>query len=144
MVLMNMKLFLKICFFIVLVFCFSCEDKGWFTNCSDCTASEPVETNLLVKLEKDQPEIIINVFEGELEDSILYASRTVSFQVDNSFWVKINEKYTVTASYNIDGKIYTAIDSATPKVKYTETQCEDACYYVYDKVVNLRLKYTAD
>jgi hypothetical protein len=138
-----MKMCLRIFLFIVLVFCFSCEDKGWFTDCKDCTQTEPDVANLLVKLRKDESQITINVFEGELEDSVLYESQIVSGYIDYNFTVSINRKYTVTATYNIDGKAYTAVDSATPKVKYTETQCDEACYYVYDRVIDLRLKYTA-
>jgi hypothetical protein len=142
MALKFMKSVFRIFFLIVIVICFSCEDKGWFTDCSDCTSDEPEKATLLIKLKETESQVLVNVYEGELEDSVLYGSAN-SYGSEYNFTVGLNKKYTVTATYNIEGKIYTAIDSATPKVRYTETQCEEACYYVYDKVVDLRLKYTA-
>lgn len=142
MVLRVMKSFFRILFLVVIVICFSCEDKGWFTDCSDCTSNEPEKAILLIKLKKTESQVIVNVYEGELEDSVLYGS-AIPWGSEYNFTVGLNKKYTVTATYNIEGNTYTAVDSATPKVKYTETQCEEACYYVYDRVVDLRLKYTA-
>ncbi len=132
----------RIFFLAVIAVCFSCEDKGWFTDCSGCTSFEPEEAVLLIKLKDIESQVIINVYEGEIEDSVIYGSAIFSGQEYN-FKVGLNKKYTLTATYFIGGKTYTAIDSATPKVRYTETQCEDACYFVYDRVVDLRLKYTA-
>jgi len=57
--------------------------------------------------------------------------------------VSLNKKYTVTATYQIDGDTYIAVDSAFPRVKYTKEQCEDPCYFVYDRIVDLRIKYLA-
>jgi hypothetical protein len=136
-----MKSVCKIIFLAAIVICFSCEDKGWFTDCSDCTSNEPEKAILLIKLKETESLVVINVYEGELEDSVLYGS-TIFGGSEYNFTVGLNKKYTVTATYNINGNTYTAIDSATPKVRYTETQCEEACYFVYDRVVDLRLKYT--
>jgi hypothetical protein len=141
MELKSMKIVFKIFFLAVIVICFSCEDKGWFTDCSDCTSNEPEKAILLIKLKETESLVVINVYEGELEDSVLYGS-TIFGGSEYNFTVGLNKKYTVTATYNIEGNTYTAIDSATPKVRYTETQCEEACYFVYDRVVDLRLKYT--
>jgi hypothetical protein len=137
-----MKTIFRIFFLVVIAVCFSCEDKGWFTDCSDCTQNEPEKAILLIKLKDTESQVIINVYEGELEDSVLYGS-VIFWSSEYNFTVGLNKKYTLTATYNIEGKTYTAIDSATPKVRYTETQCEEACYFVYDRVVDLRLKYTA-
>jgi hypothetical protein len=56
--------------------------------------------------------------------------------------VPINKKYTATATYYKSDIKYVAVDSATPRVKYDKNQCDDPCYFVYDRVVDLRLKYT--
>jgi hypothetical protein len=133
---------IRIFFLAVMTVCFSCEDKGWFADCSDCTSSEPRMTTLVVKLKDIDAPVYVNIYEGELEDSVLY-DFTEFFGTEYTPMVNLNKRYTITATYHIDGNIYTAIDSATPKVKFTEDQCEEACYYVYDKVVDLRLKYTA-
>ncbi len=87
-------------------------------------------------------QVKLNIYEGELEDSVLYRSVFPTGSVYN-ISVVLNKKYTVTATYFIDGNTYTAVDSATPRVRFTETQCEEACYFVYDRELDLRLKYTA-
>jgi hypothetical protein len=141
MVLKIMKRFFRAIFFTLLVVCFSCEDQGWYTDCSNCTPTEPDNANLAIKIEKIETPAIINIYEGELEDSVLYSS-TQQWGSEYTPIVGFNKKYTVTATYIIGNKSYTAVDSAIPRVKYTETQCEEACYYIYDNNLDLRLKYT--
>jgi hypothetical protein len=129
--------------FLILVFCFSCEEQGLIVKCPDCTAEEPLETNLEIKLESSPYGrlTLVQIYEGNLEDSVLYSSYHTT-RPSTALSVTINKKYTVTASYYISNNQYIAVDSATPKVKYDKDQCDEPCYYVYDKVVNLRLKYT--
>jgi len=135
----NMRIIIKICFVSALIFCFSCEDQ----KCPDCTSEEPLQANLEVELDRVNPghETIINVYEGNLDDSILY--RTVKTAGTHAtIYVNLNKKYTLTATYYIPDSYYVAIDSATPRVKYEKTECDDPCYYVYDKNIDLRLKYS--
>jgi hypothetical protein len=144
MVLINiMRIFSKIFLAIAFLFSFSCEDQGLFIKCPDCLADEPSTTNLEVKLGSGSSakEAIINVYEGNLEDSVLHDSfKTIaSSQI---IPVTLNKKYTVTATYYISDNYYIAVDSATPRVRKDNSQCENPCYYVYDKDIDLRLKYT--
>jgi hypothetical protein len=128
--------------FLILAICFSCEEKGWFVKCQDCLEDEPELGNLYIKLSPLASAVRLSIFEGDLEDSVLYHSDNITWP-DYSYQVPLNKKYTVTATYNIEGKKYIAVDSATPRVKYTEDQCKDPCYYVYDNNLNLSIKYTA-
>jgi len=143
MVLKFMKGLTRIFFFILLAICFSCEDRGWITNCSDCTADEPREGYLVIKLNRNESPVMVSVYQGEVEDSVLYAFAEIT-GIKYSPGVTLNKKYTVTARYNIGNKTYVAVDSAIPKVRYTEDQCEEPCYFVYDRVIDLQLKYTAE
>lgn len=134
---------LRIFLFLVLAAAFSCEEQGWFADCGDCTSDEPASDYLIIKFSENNPAATINVYEGELEDGVLLSSVNPPsdiYRID----VRLNKKYTVTARYERNGKTYTAVDSAIPRTKFTETQCEDACWYVYDNELDLRLKYTAD
>jgi hypothetical protein len=140
----GMKILKRIFLFLILVFIFSCE--RWGSNliyCPDCEGEEPLKAKLEINLSEHSftSAVIIKIYEGNLEDSILYAT-IPSQSKRTSHWVLINKKYTLTARYYFPGKTYIAVDAVTPQVKYDETQCEEPCYYVYDKVVNLRLKYT--
>lgn len=133
----------KLFFFLILVYCFSCEEQGLFVDCNHCDAEEPLKTDLEIKLDINYYGFttLIKVYEGNLEDSVLYNSYTPS-KKSTTISVFINKKYTVTAIYYIPGVYYIAVDSATPRVKYEKEQCNDPCYFVYDRVVNLRVKYT--
>ncbi|MCX6325337.1 MAG: hypothetical protein NT144_01605 [Bacteroidia bacterium] len=137
-----MRIAIKLFLFLILAMCFSCEEQGLFVNCPDCTADEPVRAELEAKLETNYySDVIIQIWEGNLEDSILlgtYISNATTF----SHEVTINKKYTVTATYSISGINYIAVDSAIPRVKYDKEQCDDPCFFVYDRICDLRLKYT--
>jgi hypothetical protein len=136
-----MKLFIKTLFLLALAVLFSCEEQGLFVNCTDCEIEEPINTKLEIKLDKAVFGLstAINIYEGNIEDSVIYGS-TFTYYSDTNFTVSINKHYTVTATYKINNKQYVAVDEATPRVKYTKDDCDDPCYFVYDKVVNLKLK----
>jgi hypothetical protein len=140
----------KILFLIVLVISFSCEDQVLFVNdrillikCADCTAEEPLKTSLEIKIDLNNyaANTIIKVYEGNLSDSILYSVFNASESPTN-ITVSMNKKYTVTATYYIPDDYYVAVDSAIPRAVYDKKQCNSPCYYVYDNVVDLRLKHT--
>jgi hypothetical protein len=145
MVLINMNTTLKILFLLTLVISFSCEDQGLFVRCPDCFEDEPVKTTLEIKLENHTyyPNAVIQIWEGNLEDNVLFKTITINaYSSTFSQEVTLNKKYTITATYYYPADTYIAVDSATPSVKYEKTQCDKPCYFVYDKVIDLRLKYT--
>ncbi len=140
---MYMRMFRLIIFFLLLVFLFSCEEQGLFINCPDCVADEPLKIDLEIKVDigYHNSEVNINVYEGNIEDSVIFRS----FQMvgtKTSIFVPVNKKYTVTASYMFTDKTYIAVDSATPRVRYSHDQCDDPCYFIYDKICDLRLLRT--
>ncbi|HOW08761.1 MAG TPA: hypothetical protein PLX08_03060 [Bacteroidales bacterium] len=139
-----MKLLIRILSFTVIAVMFSCEDSGLITNCSDCTIDEPEEANLIIKLTSTELPVTVRIFEGELDDSILYDIVSDFRGSEYRRNVILNKKYTVTAEYVINRNNYYAIDACIPRVKYTKDQCDDPCYFLYDRVLDLRLKYTAD
>lgn len=119
---------------------FSCEKKDLLVVCSDCTAQEPKKTDLKIKLDSDFTHASVRVYEGNIEDSILIRTFTTNFS-ETTVSVSVNKLYTITATYQTGGKSYVAIDSARPGVKYDEQQCDNPCYFVYDRIINLRVKY---
>ncbi len=134
---------IKIAWLFTLVIFFSCEKQGLFVKCPECLSDEPVDTDLEVKVDitDKEPSVLINIYEGNLEDSVLYVSYTAIKSISYTT-VNLNKQYTVTASYFRSGIKYIAVDSATPGVRYDKNQCDNPCYFVYDHVVNLKLKYT--
>jgi len=142
MVLTMGRLFLRILFFVLLVPFSSCEEQGIFANCGDCSADEPFTATLELTLDRPQyAKGKVYVYEGNIEDSIVYATLyPTSTSTTISLVVNLNKLYTATATYYIPGDYFTVVDSATPRVKFTESQCEEPCYYVYDRKLDLRLK----
>jgi hypothetical protein len=140
----------KILFLIVLVISFSCEDQIFLVNeriilvkCAECTAEEPLKAKLEIRIDLNNSgnPTSINVYEGNLSDSILVATYN-AHGTGIPVSVLMNKKYTLTATYNIRDAVYIAVDSATPRTVYDKNQCNAPCYYVYDNVVDLRLKRT--
>jgi hypothetical protein len=138
-----MKITVKIILVTLFVLSLSCEDQGLIIKCPDCTAEEPIQTDLNVQLDDAYfgYQTVINVYEGNLEDSVLYRSFEVTGN-HTSVTVYLNKKFTLTATYYIPSDFYVAIDAATPRVKFDKTKCDDPCYFVYDRDIDLRLKYT--
>ena len=134
------KNFSAVIIFSMLTLFFSCEKSGQvIIICSECQSSEPVTAELKISLESNQG-ITVNIYEGNLEDSVLYESAYTESRIIYRT-VPLNRKYTLTATYYDRGNCYVAVNSAIPRVKYDADFCEDTCYYVYNNNVNLRLKY---
>ncbi|MGB8492043.1 MAG: hypothetical protein WCE64_13385 [Bacteroidales bacterium] len=137
-----MKTFLKPVVFLLLTFCFSCEKQGWIVDCSTCVSQEPTSAILEIRTREIGSSPIVNVYRGELEDSVLVATLNVSYG-QTKMEADLNELYTLTATYFVDGIKYIVVNSVTPGLKYVKDQCDDPCYFVYNNKVDLRLKYLA-
>jgi hypothetical protein len=136
-----MRYLTGIILFLALVILFSCEEHGFLVECSECKIEEPKNAELDIQLDfSSLSTTIISIYEGNLEDSILLDTFT-NTTLPAQYIVSINKKYTITATYFSESK-YTAVNSVTPRVRYSKDQCDDPCYYVYDRTVNLKLKYT--
>ena len=83
---------------------FSCEKPlTGFINCSQCISDEPVTAKLEIRLSSFTIPTV-NIYEGYLEDNILYESFTAS--TDKVIReVPLNKKYTMTAVYRLDNKV---------------------------------------
>ena len=124
--------------FVVTALLFSCEEVV-IINCSECFVDEPDETYLEIKLDVIAPGVIVSIFTGNLEDNIKFASYK-TYSKNSYYKVPLNKSYTVTAEYIISGVSYIAVNKVKPRVTFSEEQCTDPCYYVYDRSVNLKLK----
>lgn len=128
---------------VLLTFCFSCEKQALLlVDCNECNEQEPSTTNIIIKLDQSVIHITeVKVYEGYLEDNILYKSLTTE-NTETSVLVHLNKMYTVTATYKeLNDDVYIVVDSVYPRVKYEEDQCDNPCYVVYDNELNMRVKY---
>ncbi len=133
--------FRQITLFIIMTILFSCEKPvTGIIKCSECKTDEPVTATLEIKIGYQNNPAVVSIYEGNLEDSILYESFfTFLDKVTRS--VPVNKKYTLTAVYSLESQ-YIVVNSVYPRVLYDEVSCDVPCYVVYDKTVDLRLKYT--
>jgi hypothetical protein len=143
MVLKNyIKLLTGTLLFLGIVLMFSCEQLQTLTfKCTECTTDAPVDVYLTIKLEEFDYETEVKIYEGNLEDSILFDSYSTNLK-ESYRTVPINKNYTVTARYYYQGSYYVAVNTVSPHIQYEPKLCDNPCYIVYNNVVNLRLKYT--
>jgi hypothetical protein len=139
-----MRFLVRYLLFPAFLLLFSCDKMPLSVSCSGCTKDEPTTVVLEISVDKSAGDAIdgavIRIYSGNLEDSVLLYSTNTSGTALN-YSASVNKKYTLTATYIINGSTYIAVDAITPRVKYETSQCADPCYYVYDKKVNLKLKY---
>lgn len=135
----NYKIYI---FFLIIVLIFSCEDSKYNTNCDDCLSEEPEQTTITTEMDDSgNYGTLIMLYEGRIEDNVVLDSIRL-YYTRYEKRVSLNRMYTITATYNINNKLYTVVNSTTPRVNYTETMCEEPCYFVYDRMMDLKLKYT--
>lgn len=127
----------------ILLLLFSCEE-GYITDCGECYSDG---YRVVLKIKFRNPEYIpinpiITLYEGNVSDSIIiekfYISDPYTYIDYNAILYK---DYSATLVFYKDGRKYITTAAACPKVKYDETTCEEPCYYLYDNVLDLRLRY---
>jgi hypothetical protein len=135
---------IKIVFLFVVSILFSCEKFREFPGCNDCLDTEPSRAQLKFKIESSYGVAVeLKVYEGELSDSILIYTQTLTYYYpDFKINVALNKKFSATGKYVINKISYTVIDAAIPKVVYEKDRCDDPCYYIYGNTIDLRLKKT--
>ena len=150
---MKMKSYKIFFIFLGLTLFFSCENDEEvlkdisFIDCNKCTADEPFAADIRIKLADPykfgsaDDRVFIDVFEGNLEDDVLFDSFLTSSS-ETTITLPINKKYSITATYYINNKTYIAVNSVTPRVKYNDSSCDEACYYTAPGSLNLKLKHT--
>lgn len=136
-----MKKILPISLFLILSLLFSCEGEKLFIDCSECKSSIPTKAKITVRMDdSDSGNREIVVFEGNLEDNIIFTSLATAFD-RTEVLLPVNKKYTIIAIYPEEEPECIAVDSVYPRVGFDEDQCDDPCYYLYDTSVNLKLRY---
>jgi hypothetical protein len=135
---------LRILSAVALTFSLSCDDQIFpLVDCNNYLSDEPSSATIKVQAfgRMQYYELtIVNVYEGtDTLGDLVYSYRpaTETTYVD----VALNRTYTFVATYQSSYKTYKAVDSATPRVKYTESECDEPCWYMYNNKVNLQIKY---
>lgn len=134
----------KIFFLLAISILFSCEKLLDFPGCSECKTEEPTRGQLKFKFESSYGvPVELKVYEGDLSDSILLATHTLTnFAPDYKTNVALNKKYSATGTYIINKKNYIVVGATAIGVVYEKEKCDDPCYYIYNDIIDLSLKKT--
>lgn len=129
---------------VILTLLLSCEDS-FVSDCSECYP-EGVPRAQLKILYRNPDRIPINpkvtLYEGAVENGIIinqyFIEEGVSFiEVDAILY----KDYSATLEFNFDGRKYITTAGACPKVGFDNSSCEEPCYFLYDNILDLRLRY---
>jgi len=126
-----------------LLLLFSCED-GYITDCEECYSDD---YRVVLKIKFRTPEYIpvnpvVTLYEGNVSDSIIIGKSYISEPHSYIEYDAILYKdYSAMLVFYKDGRKYVTTAAACPQVKYDETTCEEPCYYLYDNILDLRLRY---
>ncbi|MCF8222465.1 MAG: hypothetical protein K9J25_04905 [Bacteroidales bacterium] len=119
----------------------ACEEL-YIVDCSQCETTEPTTCLLEIQLGESRSFNIIydvTIYRGRIEDGVIIENLQTSESIN--YPVALNSEYTVTSTFTVNGKEYTAIDATRPKVDLITDMCEETCYWVYNNNVNLGIKY---
>ena len=120
----------------------SCNEYlGISVDCDDCWGFKPDSADLLIYLTIDQenPEVPLVIYRGNFEDGEVDFLDTAR-QSTYTLYSAIDQYYSVTAEYKVDGKTIIAVDGDVMKAKNATSSCEFECWIITDGEFSLELK----
>jgi hypothetical protein len=120
----------------------SCNEYlGISVDCDDCWGFKPDSADLLIYLtiNQDNPEVPIVIYRGNFEDGEVDFLDTAR-QSTYTLYSAIDQYYSITAEYKVDGKTIIAVDGDVMKAKNAKSSCEFECWIITDGEFSLELK----
>ena len=110
-------------------------------DCSECYTDEPEygEIELKLTINDENPEIKITLYKEKFDaTNPIYSEivETTSIQLV----IRTNIEYVVKAEYLKNGRSYHVVNRAKLKTKLDKENCDEHCYYIVGKSVDLRIK----
>lgn len=122
---------------------FACEEYLSLTvDCSECYSDKPDSSDLTIHLtiNENHPEVPIVLYRGNVEtgqeDWIDTARETPYY-----LYSAVDQFYSVTAEYKVDGKTIIAIDGSELKPKHVSDACDYECWVVTEGILSAELKF---
>lgn len=128
--------------FVLIILAGSCNEYlGLTVDCDNCWGSKPDSDNLLIYLTVNQnhPEVPLVVYRGNFEDGVIDyidTARESTYKLLSA----VDQYYSVTAEYKVDGKTIIAVDGDEMKAKDATSSCEFECWIVVDGEFSLQLQ----
>lgn len=131
--------------FLVMFIVFSCERNEGVNldgfDCLDCFQQKPewVRLDATVTINSENPFVAIIIYKGNVEDNVIDFIDTTK---TSDYWVDVHpdQYYSVRAKYIRGTDIIYAVDGDKVKLNYSETKCDQPCYYKSGGVIDVRLR----
>ncbi len=142
---MKFHIWFHIFIYLILLLYSSCDrpippDDCFDYDFSDCNTIRPDEGEIILRfsINKHIPAVAFTVFKGktDLKDTIL--SDTLNIELIR-YSLPVDQYYSVSADYMVDGKKIRAIAGGEIKLK-KYLVCDSICYVVSNPVINLKLR----
>lgn len=139
------RLLLNLLILLLMILFVSCErdvpSKLAAVDCFDCFDYKPDSGKLIVKLtiNDENPFVPLVIYIGNIEDNIIEYPDT-SYSDDYRVLVPVNEYYSIIAEYKSGDKTIFVVDGDDFKVKYTQNECDNPCYYYYGGYYDIQLR----
>ncbi len=129
---------------VLLTLLLSCEES-MVKDCGECYPGG-IETATLIISFRTPDYIPVNpvvtLYEGSVKDSIILARYFI--QEPHSYIrydALLYKDYSATLEFTLDGRRYITMAGACPQAGYDEFSCDEPCWFVYDNVIDLKLRY---
>lgn len=110
-------------------------------DCFECDPAKPDSGKLIVTLtiNEENPYLPLIIYKGNIEDNVI---EYIDTSYTSDYWVRVpvNNYYSISAEYKSGDKTIFAVDGDDFKLKYTETDCVDPCYYYSGGYYDLQLR----
>ncbi|KPL12481.1 MAG: hypothetical protein AMS26_17505 [Bacteroides sp. SM23_62] len=140
---MKVKSYIKaLLVFFLITLAGSCNEYlGLNVNCDDCWGFRPDSADLIihVTIDGNHPEVPIVLYRGNVENGQVDYVDTAR-QSPYTLYSAIDQYYSVTAEYKVDGKTIIAVDGDVMKAKDATASCEFECWIVTDGEFRVDLK----
>jgi hypothetical protein len=129
---------------LLVILLLSCEENI-VKDCGECYPGG-IETATLIISFRTPDYIpvnpVVSLYEGALKDSILLARYHVAEPYSYiSYDALLYKDYTATLEFTYEGRKYITVAGACPQAGYDDISCEEPCWFVYDNVLDLKLRY---
>ncbi len=117
----------------------SCEDLSYL---NDCYSDKPLQGDLTVNVsvQENAAGIPVKVLQGKFEDNNVLLLDTLA-ENEKTYSLPVNTYYTVSAEYNMSGKVILVIDGGEIKVSRNENEnTSEPCWVLKNVNLNLELK----
>ncbi len=110
-------------------------------DCYDCFQVRPDSGKLIVTvtINNENPFVPLVIYKGNIEDNNI---EFVDTSYTDEYWVRVpvNNYYSIAAEYKSGDKTIFAVDGDDFKIKHTETDCNNPCYYYYGGYYDIQLR----